>query len=146
MNSNLRSIEKFIIYPAVFNSPYKELHIIYSIKNKGGNNMVKNLTLENFEEEVVNSDLPVIIDFFADWCGPCQMMKPVFESVSHEYEGKMKFLKLDTQAEQALAMRFGIQGIPAFAIIKDGKEVGRLVGYMDEDGFKSKIDDVLSKI
>lgn len=108
--------------------------------------MVKNLTVENFEEEVVNSDIPIIIDFYADWCGPCQMMKPVFEAVSSEYEGKLKFLKLDTQSEQNLAMRFGVQGIPAFSLVSDGREVGRFVGYMDEETFKNKIDEVLSRI
>jgi len=108
--------------------------------------MVTELTVDNFESEVVNEKLPLIIDFYADWCGPCQMMKPVFESVSQDYEGKLKFLKLDTQAESGLAMKFGIQGIPAFVVIKDGKEVGRLVGYMGEDAFKEKIDQVLSQL
>ena len=108
--------------------------------------MITNLTLENFEEEVLNSDIPMIIDFYADWCGPCQMMKPVFESVSEEYKGKLKFLKLDTQSEQGLAARFGIQGIPAFVMVNNGKEVGRLVGYMDEDTFKSRINSVLERI
>lgn len=108
--------------------------------------MVKELTVDNFEEEVVNSKTPLIIDFFADWCGPCQMMKPVFESVSEEYTGKLKFLKLDTQAESGLAAKFGIQGIPAFVILNNGKEAGRIVGYMDEDSFKSKIDSVMNQL
>lgn len=108
--------------------------------------MVKELTVDNFEEEVANSKTPLIIDFFADWCGPCQMMKPVFESVSKEYTGKLKFLKLDTQAESGLAAKFSIQGIPAFVILNNGKEVGRIVGYMDEDSFKVKIDAVLSQL
>jgi len=108
--------------------------------------MIKELTVDNFEEEVINSKTPLIIDFFADWCGPCQMMKPVFASVSEEYTGKLKFLKLDTQSESGLAAKFGIQGIPAFVILNNGKEVGRIVGYMDEDNFKSKIDSVLSQL
>ncbi|MDA3837134.1 MAG: thioredoxin [Nanoarchaeota archaeon] len=108
--------------------------------------MIKNLTVDNFEKEVVNSETPVIIDFFADWCGPCQMMKPTFEAVSQEYEGKLKFLKLDTQTESGLAMKFGVQGIPAFAVVNNGKEVARFVGYMGEDDFKSKINDALNKL
>lgn len=107
---------------------------------------VTSLTLENFEEEVIDSNLPLIIDFYADWCGPCQMMKPVFSKVSEEYSGKLKFLKLDTQSESGLASKFGIQGIPAFVIVNNGREVGRLVGYMDEDTFKSRIDAVLQRI
>ena len=109
-------------------------------------NMVKELTVDNYEEEVVNSKTPLIIDFFADWCGPCQMMKPVFESVSQGYKDKLKFLKLDTQAESGLAAKFGIQGIPAFVILNNGKEAGRIVGYMDEDAFKSKIDSVMNQL
>jgi thioredoxin len=108
--------------------------------------MIKNLSVDNFELEVVKSNLPIIIDFYADWCGPCQMMKPVFESVSDEYDGKLKFLKLDTQSESGLAAKFGIQGIPAFVIINNGREVGRLVGYMSEDDFKKKIDSVLDNL
>ena len=108
--------------------------------------MVTELTVNNFEEEVVNESLPLIIDFYADWCGPCQMMKPVFESTSKEYEGKLKFLKLDTQAESGLGAKFGIQGIPAFVMLKDGKEIGRIVGYMGEDAFKEKINNVLSQL
>ena len=108
--------------------------------------MVTQLNLDNFEEKVVNANLPVIIDFYADWCGPCQMMKPVFEKLSSEYEGKLDFLKLDTQADEGLAMKFGIQGIPALVIVKDQKEVGRIVGYMGEDQLRAKIDEVLSRV
>ncbi len=106
---------------------------------------VKDLTLNNFEEEIVDSETPVIIDFYADWCGPCQMMKPVFASLSEEYENKLKFMKLDTQAEEGLAMKFGIQGIPALVIVKGQKEIGRIVGFMGEDQLRAKINEILER-
>lgn len=105
--------------------------------------MVEHLTAENFEGEVMNSDVPVVIDFYADWCGPCQMMAPVFESLSEQYGGKVKFLKLDTQAEGHLAAQFGVQSIPTLAVMRDGKVIGSSVGFMDEDSLKQKIDSIL---
>ena len=108
--------------------------------------VVKQLTLDNFEEEIVNEKLPVIIDFYADWCAPCKMMSPVFDKVSEEYEGKLKFMRLDTQAEEGLAMQFQIQGIPALVIVKDRAEVGRIVGYRGEEQLKADIDKILAKL
>ncbi len=107
---------------------------------------VKDLTLNNFEEEVINESLPIIIDFYADWCAPCQMMKPVFTNLSEEYEDKLKFMRLDTQSEEGLAMKFGIQGIPALILIKNQKEIGRIIGYMSEDQVREKINEILGKI
>jgi thioredoxin 1 len=104
---------------------------------------VKNLTLENYESEIINSDVPVLIDFYADWCGPCQMMKPVFEELSSEYEGKVKFMKLDTQAEEGLAVKFRVQGIPTLVFVKEDQEIHRFVGFMNKDQLKHQIDHVL---
>ena len=100
----------------------------------------------NFEQEIVKSELPVILDFWAPWCAPCQMMGPVFEELSSEYEGKLKFAKLNTEDHPALAGQFGIQGIPSLLFLIDGKEVGRIVGFAPKEILKSKIDEALSKI
>ena len=107
---------------------------------------VKNLTFENFHEEVLVSDIPVIIDFFADWCAPCQMMSPAFDSLSEEFENRLKFMKLDTQAEEGLASQFEVRGIPALLVFKDGKEVDRIVGFAPEPILKAKIENILKKI
>lgn len=105
--------------------------------------MVEHVTSENFQKEVIESDVPVVIDFYADWCGPCQMMAPVFESLSKQYEGKVKFLKLDTQEQGQLAMQFGVQSIPTLAVLREGKVIGRSIGFMDEDSLKEKINSIL---
>ena len=101
------------------------------------------ITEQNFDREVMKSDIPVVIDFWAPWCGPCQMMAPVFEELAKEYEGKAKLVKLNTDEYPALAQPFGIQGIPTLLILKKGKEAGRIVGFGPKHVMKQRIDAVL---
>lgn len=107
---------------------------------------VVHINEENFKQEIEQSDIPVLVDFWAPWCGPCQMMGPVFEELSGEYEGKLKFVKLNTEEHPSLAGQFGIQGIPSLLFLKDGKEANRIVGFAPKDLLKSKIDNALSKL
>ncbi len=81
-----------------------------------------------------------VIDFYADWCGPCQMMKPIFEEVEQEYEGKVEFKKVDVETEGALAEEYQVKGIPTFVILRDGKEVDRRSGAMPKELLKQWID------
>lgn len=90
------------------------------------------LTGSNFDEVVVNSDIPVIIDFWAPWCGPCKMMGPNFEKSAVNFPLKMLFTKVNTEKEQHLGSRFGIRSIPTLIIFKDSKEVHRVSGALDE--------------
>ena len=83
-----------------------------------------------FNEEVIKSDIPVMIDFYAEWCGPCRMMSPVVEKFAKEYENKVKIGKVNVDEQVSLAMRYGIQSIPSFVFIKDGKVVDRVTGAM----------------
>jgi len=101
------------------------------------------INLNNFEKEVVNSKTPVILDFYADWCGPCQMMGPIFESISSSYKGKLKFAKVDTSTEEGLSMKYRIQGIPCLVILDKGEEIGRIVGLTNAETLKKKINDIL---
>ncbi len=98
---------------------------------------------DNFGSEVEKSELPVIIDFWAEWCGPCKMMGPVFEELSNDYEGKLKFAKVNVDDEPELASRFGIQGIPSLVILKGNSEVDRIVGAAQKESLREKIDSIL---
>jgi thioredoxin len=97
------------------------------------------LTSEDFEKEVTKSKIPVVVDFFADWCMPCQMMAPIFENVGKKLASRMKFAKIDTQNETELAQRFNISGIPCLIVFKSGREVARLVGFVQEDELEEKL-------
>jgi thioredoxin 2 len=94
------------------------------------------LSAANFDEVVVNSDIPVIVDFWAPWCGPCKMMAPTFEKVAKEFPLKMMFVKVNTEEEQQLGARFGIRSIPTLMIFKDGKSVHQAAGALDERSLK----------
>ena len=86
------------------------------------------ITRENFENEVMKSDIPVLIDFWAPWCGPCQMMGPIIEQLAEEYEGKAKVGKVNVDEEGELSQAFGVMSIPTIVLIKDGKVVKQAVG------------------
>ena len=97
-------------------------------------------TKENFNEEVMNSDIPVMIDFYADWCGPCQMMMPIVEEMAEKYDGKVKVGKVNTDQQRELATQFGVMSIPCFFFIKNGKVLGSAVGGMNKNALAAKID------
>lgn len=90
------------------------------------------LSYDNFDEVMVNSDIPVVIDFWAPWCGPCKMMGPVFEKTATKFPLKILFTKVNTENEQNLGARFGIRSIPTLMIFKNGKEIHRVSGALDE--------------
>ena len=94
--------------------------------------MELNLSSENFEKEVLNSEEPVLVDFYADWCGPCKMMAPVVESLAGELKGKARVGKINVDENQDLAMEYNVMSIPTLIIFKDGKETKRFVGVRDK--------------
>ncbi len=100
-------------------------------------------TESNFEAEVLKSDIPVLVDFYADWCGPCKMMMPVVDKLAHTYEGKIKVGKINADEEGDLAGRYGIMSIPSFLIFKNGEVVETLTGAMSGETLAAKLDSVL---
>ncbi|MCD6290807.1 MAG: thioredoxin [Anaerolineae bacterium] len=88
------------------------------------------VTDETFEEEVLKSDVPVLTDFWAEWCGPCKLISPVLEEIAEEYDGRVKLTKLDVDENPNVTMTYGIMSIPTVILFKDGQEVERVIGAM----------------
>ena len=101
------------------------------------------LNEENFDKEVLQNKTPVLIDFYADWCGPCRMLAPVFEKLSEQYKTKLKFCKVNTEENPQISEKFGIMGIPALVMVNKNKEIGRIIGFNPEQILKQKIDALL---
>lgn len=102
-------------------------------------------TTENFEEEVLKSDQPVLVDFYADWCGPCKIMAPVVEKMAEEFEGRLKVGKCDTDENMPLTQKYKVANIPCFKIFKNGEVAANFVGKMSTDEFIEKIEEALSE-
>ena len=92
-----------------------------------------NLTSKNYDEEVVKSQIPVLIDFWATWCGPCRVMMPVVEQIANENEGKIKVCKVNVDEEPELASKFDVMSIPTFVAIKNGKVIGTSLGVQSKE-------------
>lgn len=98
------------------------------------------LTDDNFDAEVLKSSVPVLVDFWAPWCGPCRMMAPTIESLAKELDGKVKVGKVNIDEHNVYAGKFNIMSIPTFLIFKDGSVVEQLVGVIDKDEMKARIE------
>lgn len=103
---------------------------------------VVELTEENFKSEILDESGVAVVDFWAEWCGPCRMMGPIFDQVSEEMAGKAKFGKLNVDEAQTIAAEYGIMSIPTLVIFKDGDKVDQLVGVQDKDALIAKIQGV----
>ena len=105
---------------------------------------MQEVTDQSFEQDVLKSEVPVLVDFWAEWCGPCKMLAPTVEKVANEYEGKAKFVKLNIDDNDQVAQQFGIKGIPTLILFKDGSEADRTVGLTTKDNISRMIDRVLA--
>ncbi len=104
-----------------------------------------NVTTQSWDQEVVKSLTPVMVDFWAAWCGPCKMIAPTIEELAEEYNGKIKVCKLNTDENPEVASQHQIMGIPSLLFFKDGKLIDKIVGAASKKQFKEKIDAILSK-
>lgn len=104
---------------------------------------VKTITMDNFDQEVAQSTLPVLVDFWAPWCGPCKMVGPVVESLAADNDGKLMVGKVNVDENKELAAKFGIRGIPTLVVFKDGNEAQRVVGAQNKAQLQKVIDQVL---
>lgn len=101
-------------------------------------------TTDNFEKEVLQSELPVLVDFYADWCGPCKMMAPLVEQLSEEFEGTCKVGKCNVDENPQTASMFRVMSIPTFVLFQDGKAVDTVVGAVSKTALQEKIKQVLA--
>lgn len=105
---------------------------------------VHELTDSNFQNEVLDSDKPVLVDFWAEWCQPCRMLSPTIDQLATEYEGKAKVGKVDTDSNREISVKYGIQAIPTVLLFKNGQVQKKFVGLTSKDQFKTALDQLVS--
>jgi thioredoxin 1 len=106
--------------------------------------LVKEVSDNSFEQDVLQSDQPVLVDFWAAWCAPCRMLTPTVEAIAEKYDGSARVVKLNVDENPAISQRFGIKGIPTLIVFKDGKEQERVVGATSKDAIARMIDKHMS--
>ena len=104
---------------------------------------VREVTDATWDSDVLKSDLPVLVDFWAPWCGPCRMVAPVVQELSEEYAGKVSFMKMNTDENPMVPSKFGIRSIPSLLIFKGGELKGTVVGFRPKGDLKKRIDEAL---
>lgn len=100
----------------------------------------REVTDNTFEQEVIQAARPVLVDFWAPWCGPCRMVAPIVEELAEEYDGKVEFVKLNTDDNPMTAAKFGIRSIPTLLVFKGGQPVGQIVGFRPKQDLKKRLD------
>ena len=104
----------------------------------------KEVTDTSFEQEVLKAARPVLVDFWAPWCGPCHMVAPIVEELAEEYDGKVTFVKLNTDENLVTASRYGIRSIPTLLVFKGGEPVGQIIGFRPKSDLRRRLDAVIA--
>jgi thioredoxin 1 len=104
----------------------------------------KEVTDATFEQEVLKAPHPVLVDFWAPWCGPCRMVAPIVEELAEEYDGKVNFVKLNTDDNPVIASRYGIRSIPTLLVFKGGEPVGQIIGFRPKSDLRRRLDAVIA--
>ena len=105
---------------------------------------VREVTDATWDADVLKSDLPVLVDFWAPWCGPCRMVAPIVEELADEYAGQVEFRKLNTDDNPRTAAKYGIRSIPTLLVFKGGEPVGQIIGFRPKSDLKKRLDSVLT--
>ena len=123
---------------------YQEL----SSQSQEISNMAKprDVTDSNFEQEVLKADKPVLVDFWAPWCGPCRMVAPVVEELADDYAGRVEFVKLNTDDNPDTAVKYGIRSIPTLLVFKEGEVAGQIVGFRPKSDLAERLDAVVEPV
>ena len=126
---------------SIFASMYEQMGLsIFSVTRRSKTMFKYTFTSDNFEEEVLKSDVPVLVDMFATWCGPCKMMAPVVAQLAEEYEGTVKVGKLDIDQNVDIVAQYKIMSVPTFLVIKDGEVKAKLIGAVSKEELVEVID------
>lgn len=115
------------------------------MESRSGNNAVTHVSAKTWDDEVLRSDIPVFVDFWAEWCGPCRMVGPAVEQIGRGMTGKIKVAKLNVDENQEIAMKYGIRSIPSLILFKGGKEIGRTIGAAPKETYQKFIESTLAK-